>query len=207
MNEITANQMRERLGNIDQIRDILFGDKTREYERQFQQVQSELTVLRDDLTGQIESLKSNFSSDLRRAIDALEKKIQYVNSSLDQESGDLHNQLESLESRFSSNLVIVEKSLKNQVNGLQEDLIETRDRLDEEVRSLKAQILTELDKRSHQLQGDKLSRADFAEILFDVCMRVKGKDRETDGSDSSQDKTATLLLPERQNDYQNDPLE
>ncbi|MDC0832083.1 hypothetical protein POG22_03540 [Geitlerinema sp. CS-897] len=207
MNEITPNEMRERLGNIDQIRDILFGDKTRQYERKFQHLESEISALRHDLTEQIDRLRNVFTTDLRSTIDAIEKKIQYVNTSLDEESNDLRNQLGSVESRFSGNLVVVEKTLKNQVNGLQEDLVETRDRLDEDVRSLKVQILAELNKRSQDLESDKMSRGDLAELLFDVCMRIKGNDSGTDASDSSNDSTAALFLPERQNEYHSEPSE
>ncbi|MGC9504961.1 hypothetical protein [Baaleninema sp.] len=205
MNEITPSEMRERLGNIDQIRDILFGDKSRQYDRRFHQLESEISALRQDLTQQIDRLRAAFTNDLRTTIDALEKKIQYVNTSLDEETNDLRNQLDSVESRFSGNLVVVEKTLKNQVNGLQEDLVETRDRLDEDVRSLKVQILAELDKRSQQLEGDKLSRAHLAELLFDVCMRIKGNESSNEASDSSNDSTATLFLPERQNEYESEP--
>ncbi|NMG57412.1 hypothetical protein E1H12_02475 [Geitlerinema sp. P-1104] len=200
MNEMTPNQMRERLGNIDQIRDILFGDRSREYDRRFNQLESELTTLRRQMTEQMESLRTVFVTDLRTAIDAVEKKLQYVNASLDEDSEDLRNQLRTVESRLSSNFVVAEKSLKSQVRTLEEDLTETRTRLDGELAGLRSQILEELQRKSQQLEGEKLSRTDLADILFDVCMQVKGK--ETQAQETQNANPERLILPERQNEYQ-----
>lgn len=208
MNEMTPNQMRERLGNIDQIRDILFGDRSREYDRRFNQLESELTSLKQNLTADIESLRSVFIKDLRTAIDAFEKKLQYVNASLDEEANDLRNQIATLETRLSSNLTVAEKSLKVQVNGLQEEVTETRQRLDAETHALRAQILHELNQRSQQLESDKMSRADLAEILFDVCMQVKGNERQParSAAPDSSPNGERLILPERQENHQPEPI-
>ncbi len=200
MNEITPNQMRERLGNIDQIRDILFGDRSREYDRRFNQLESELASLRHQTTEQLESLRTVLTTDLKTAIDAMEKKLQYVNASLDEDSEDLRNQLRTVESRLSSNFVVAEKSLKGQVRNLEEELSETRTRLDGELADLRSQILDELQRRSQQLQGEKLSRTDLADILFDVCMQVKGKDSQAQESQNANPER--LILPERQNNDQ-----
>ncbi|MFO8038473.1 MAG: hypothetical protein R6U67_03375 [Sodalinema sp.] len=200
MNEITPNQMRERLGNIDQIRDILFGDRSREYDRRFSQLESEVATLRRQMTEQLESLRTVFTTDLRTAVDGMEKKLQYVNASLDEDSEDLRNQLRTVESRLSSNFVVAEKSLKGQVRNIEEELSETRTRLDGELADLRSQILDELQRRSQQLEGDKLSRTDLADILFDVCMQVKGKEAQAQESQNS--NAERLILPERQNEYQ-----
>lgn len=200
MNEITPNQMRERLGNIDQIRDILFGDRSREYDRRFNQLESELASLRHQTTEQLESLRTVLTTDLRTALDGIEKKLQYVNASLDEDSEDLRNQLRTVESRLSSNFVVAEKSLKGQVRNIEEELSETRTRLDGELADLRSQILDELQRRSQQLQGEKLSRTDLADILFDVCMQVKGKD--TQAQESQNANPERLILPERQNNDQ-----
>ena len=200
MNEITPNQMRERLGNIDQIRDILFGDRSREYDRRFNQLESELASLRHQTTEQLESLRTVLTTDLKTAIDAMEKKLQYVNASLDEDSEDLRNQLRTVESRLSSNFVVAEKSLKGQVRNIEEELSETRTRLDGELADLRSQILDELQRRSQQLQGEKLSRTDLADILFDVCMQVKGKDSQAQESQNANPER--LILPERQNNDQ-----
>lgn len=37
MSEISREEMREKLGNIDQIRDIIFGSKQREYDSRIEQ--------------------------------------------------------------------------------------------------------------------------------------------------------------------------
>jgi hypothetical protein len=45
MAEITKEEMRERLGNIDQIRDIIFGAQLREYDNRFDKIDSDLSMM------------------------------------------------------------------------------------------------------------------------------------------------------------------
>ncbi len=74
MSELTKEQMRERLGNIDQIRDIIVGSQLRDYDNRFQHIESDLVVLRQEIRDRVDQLRNGFSIELRAAIDSLEKK-------------------------------------------------------------------------------------------------------------------------------------
>ena len=63
MAEITKEEMRERLGNIDQIRDIIFGAQLREYDNRFDKIDSDLSMMQQDMQARIEQVKTVLSAE------------------------------------------------------------------------------------------------------------------------------------------------
>jgi hypothetical protein len=89
----------------------------------------------------------------------------------------------------------LDKTLHNQTESLEQNIRHTKESLQKELHSVTGQIQTELDKYISGLQDNKISRDEFAEVLFNLCMKVKKTDfiREIEGSEVKGD----LLLPEQ----------
>lgn len=174
MAEITKEEMRERLGNIDQIRDIIFGSQLRDYNNRFEKIESDLSLLQEDMETRIEQLKTVLTTEIKTSVDHLDKKIKTLSLNSQEESTDLRQQLDRVNRKFSSSIEAVDEALDHQTNSLRDELGETRDKLQDEVRSLKNHIFEELDRRFSLLMDEKTSRDDLAEILFELGMRLKG---------------------------------
>jgi predicted nucleic acid-binding Zn-ribbon protein len=191
-------EIRDRLGNIDQIRDILFGNQLRDYDNRFRQLESEIAQLRREFDKELHSLREDFSGELNAAVNSLEKKLQYLSAAADEEMADIRQQLDTTDQRLSNSILGIDKNTKNQFLSLRESLSEARNSLDRDIQTLQTQIFEELEKRYSTLSEVKLSRDDLAELLFDLCMRVKGTKfvpEEKEGGDNNQN--AELLLPDR----------
>ncbi len=65
------NDPREKIGNMDQIRELMFGSHMREYTDRFDKLESELATFRGDIRKRIDEVSNTLSNDLRTAIDAL----------------------------------------------------------------------------------------------------------------------------------------
>ncbi len=174
MSELTKEQMRERLGNIDQIRDIIVGSQLRDYDNRFQHIESDLVVLRQEIRDRVEQLRNGFSIELRAAIDSLEKKIKAVNLNAQDESQDIRQQLDRINKRFSNTIEALDEALDKQTSSLKSELSETRNSLHEDVRNLRTYVLEEIERHFSNLRQSKVSRDDMAEILFELGMRLKG---------------------------------
>ena len=166
--------MRERLGNIDQIRDIIFGAQLREYDNRFDKIDSDLSMMQQDMQARIEQVKTVLSAEMKAAVDSLEKKVKSLTSNTQEESADLRQQIDRVNRKFSSNMEALDEAMDNQTSSLRDELSQTRDRLSEETRTLKTQVFEELDRRFSMLRDVKVSRDDMAEILFELGMRLKG---------------------------------
>ena len=174
MAEITKEEMRERLGNIDQIRDIIFGAQLREYDNRFDKIDSDLSMMQQDMQARIEQVKTVLSAEMKAAVESLEKKVKSLTSNTQEESADLRQQIDRVNRKFSSNMEALDEAIDNQTSSLRDELGQTRDRLSEETRTLKTQVFEELDRRFSMLRDVKVSRDDMAEILFGLGMRPKG---------------------------------
>ena len=199
MADISKDQMRERLGNLDQIREILVGERIRDYDGRFSKLESELASLRQEMQRRIEEVKNVLSADMDAAVDSIEKKLKYLSATADEEIDDIRQHLERTEQNSSNSIAAIDSLVKNQTGALSEALSQTRESLENDIDTLKGQILKELDKRYATLGETKLSRDHLAELLFELCMRVKGTDLVVEAN-SDNKRNAELLLPEPQNE-------
>lgn len=198
MAEITKEEMRERLGNIDQIRDIIFGAQLREYDNRFDKIDSDLSMMQQDMQTRIEQVKTVLSGEMRAAVDSLEKKVKSLTSNTQEESADIRQQVDRINRKFSSSMEALDEAIDNQTSSLRDELSQTRERLSEETRTLKTQVFEELDRRFSMLRDVKVSRDDMAEILFELGMRLKGTEFVPELKGVADNKLNTeFLLPER----------
>ncbi len=198
MAEITKEEMRERLGNIDQIRDIIFGAQLREYDNRFDKIDSDLSMMQQDMQTRTEQIKTVLSGEMRAAIDSFEKKIKSITLNTQEESADLRQQIDRVNRKFSSSIEALDEAIDNQTSSLRDELSQTRDRLSEESRTLKTQVFEELDRRFSMLRDVKVSRDDMAEILFELGMRLKGTEFVPELKGVTDNKlNSDFLLPER----------
>jgi archaellum component FlaC len=174
MAEVTKEVLRDRLGNIDQIRDILMGPQLRDYETRLAQVEADLSLLRQDLRDRIEETKTSFASEIRATVESLDKRIKAVSLTASEESADLRQLSDRMNKKFSNTIEALNDSVDKQVVTLRDELSETKARLQEDVRTLRDQIFEELDRQFSSLRTGKVSKDDMAEILFEVAMRIKG---------------------------------
>ncbi|NEP91199.1 MAG: hypothetical protein F6K18_32800 [Okeania sp. SIO2C2] len=176
MAELSKEEMRERLGNIDKIRDIIFGPKLREYENRFEKLESELSSVQQETKNQIEQVKSAFSTELQATVDSIEKKIRNINLNIQNTQEDVvetKQQIERVNRKIITTKEALNEIIDNQTTSLREDLSQTREKLQNDVSHLKTQIFEELEKRFSLLKDVKVSRDDLAEIMFEVGMRMK----------------------------------
>jgi uncharacterized phage infection (PIP) family protein YhgE len=173
-NKLAEEDTVDRLGNIDQIRDIIFGPQLREYNRRFEKIETSLSSLQEDVRSRIEETKNTLSAALRTAVESLEKKIRSLNANAQEEWGNLRQQLEHIDRKFSNSLETLSGEVEANTKSLREDLSQTRSKLQDDIRILKTQIYEELDRRLSLLGDVKVSRDDMAEILVELGMRLRG---------------------------------
>ncbi len=174
MPEITKEEMREKLGNIDQIRDILFGSLLREYGARFEKIESDIALLQQEMHDYASQVKSVLSTELRAAIESFEKRLKSLSLSSQEESADLRQQIDRINRKFTTTIQSLDESVDKQINLMREEFTDTRDRLQEDVRTLRNQVFDELNGRLSVMRDAKVSRDDMAEILFELGMKLKG---------------------------------
>ncbi|MBD1807611.1 hypothetical protein H6F98_19490 [Microcoleus sp. FACHB-SPT15] len=193
MGEITRDEVRERIGNIELIRDLIFGSKLQEYDSRLDKLESHLSSLEKEMRDRTEQVKSDCLTQLRISVDSLEEKIKSLSFTSQKDNADIRQLIEGTYKNFSSSLDSIDKNVTSQTTSIRKELSETREKLQEDTQNLKSQVFDELEKRFSLLTDAKLSRNDVADILFELGLRIKKaeftpelkKSSHTNGSDDT----------------------
>jgi Skp family chaperone for outer membrane proteins len=173
MGEITKEAMRDRMGNIELIRDIIFGPKLQEYDARLDKLEATISSLEKEMRDRTEQAKTESLAELRTAVESIEEKITSLSFTSQKDNADIRQLVEQTYRNFSSNLESIDKAVVSQTGSIRKELSETREKLQEDTRSLKSQVFDELEKRFALLQDAKLSRNDVAEMMFELGLRIK----------------------------------
>jgi DNA anti-recombination protein RmuC len=174
VSQIKKEDMYEKLGNIDQIRDIIFGAQLREYNGRFEKIESDLLSMHQELLDRINEVRMNYSTELRVAVEALDKKLKTLQTSTDEERQDLRAQIERTHRKSTASFDKLNGDLEAAATSIRDDLSETKAKMQEDMRGLRTYVQEELDRRLSAIGNMKISRDDMAEILFELGMRLKG---------------------------------
>lgn len=211
MNEITKAEMRKRLGNITQLQELLFGEKIEEYNHKLEQYHQQLNqieansqkfqlVIEERITNLEKKLLNNISS----VTNSLERKIKYINVSTQQEQTKLQQELDSISKNIYENVDLLQNSINTNTNSLKTEINQTKSTVDQDIQLLKQQLLEKLDSNLSELSSSKISRGDLAEVLFELCLKLKGTDIDQGLSKSEENQELTesnqahadLMLPD-----------
>ncbi|MDX8388345.1 MAG: hypothetical protein R8M46_07420 [Ghiorsea sp.] len=171
--ETTAQETME-AGNVDQIRDIIFGSQMRDYEKRFlrleERVLSESDSLRSETSNRLDSLESYIKQEVGSILDQLSNERSEREDDTKHLTDELHkgsNEADKKSSQIQDNL--------NQAQA------ETRDALLEQSKSLLAEIQNvrntlsaSLDRSTEELRDDKTDRKALADMFAEVAMRLNG---------------------------------
>jgi len=162
------------LGNVDQIREILFGSQTRELNKRFEKIENDAKRAQEDILNRIEQNQKDFNSRLNNEVEVLSKKIKNIITQQQEELSDIRESEVKQEKRLQTSMDMLSEELQEKNNQLYKDQIENRDSLKRDINLLRNEIFDIVDARLAELGETKLSRDDAAEIMMETAMRLKG---------------------------------
>lgn len=183
MNEITKAEMRKRLGNITQLQELLFGEKIEEYDCKLEQYHQKLHQIEANsqkfqlaIEQRIMNLEKKLIHNINSVTNSLEKRIKYINTSAQQEQSKLEQGLDSISQHIYDNIDILQNSINANTNNLKTEINQTKSTVDQDIQLLKQQVFEKLESNLSELSSNKISRGDLAEVLFEICLKLKETD-------------------------------
>ncbi len=167
-------------GNIDKIREILFGSQMRDYEKRFSRLEDRLLKecanLKDEtrkrldtlehfMQQEVESLTERMRVGQEAGIEAAREITREANQELAQE---LRNTVKSLDRRVSH---LDDQSTKNQ-REIRQQLLEQSKNLGDDIQQKYLEILSMLEQEALELRTDKTDRATLAALFTEMAMRL-----------------------------------
>ncbi len=163
-------------GNLDKIRDILFGQQAREHDRRFAQLEQHLlreaTDLRHDLKRRFESLEVY----IKEEVDALTSRLTKEQEIRGESVTKLMQELTQLTTTLDSKSRQLESQAAQTHTHFMQQLTERTTELAGDVRARHAEATSALNQAVHDLRAEKTDRSTLAAILLEASKRLSSDD-------------------------------
>lgn len=162
-------------GNLEKVRDLLFGGQMRDYDRKFARLEERLvketTELRDEVKKRIAALEAYMKAEIESLSDRLRAEQDARTGATKELTRDLRDRAQEFEQKTSQldDLVArTQRDLRQQMHGLHQELADDiRERIED--------VLARIAREAHELRTDKADRSALAALLTEMAMRLNGE--------------------------------
>lgn len=172
----TPGLMSADAGNMDKIRDILFGNQARDYEKRFirmeQQLSQDAAELKEELLRRIDTLENYIKQEFSDINDRIKRE------SGDRSSGEKRLQADMEESfgTLNKKLILEEENLAKKSAELRAKILEQSKQLSTDLQNKFDLVSQNLKRAAEELDDAKVNRSDLSGFFLETAMRLSGDD-------------------------------
>ena len=164
-------------GNVDKIRDILFGANMRDYEARFARLEEalmkETAELRESSRRRFETLENY----VKKEVDSLQARVKAERD----ERSDVFNQhsreLAAASEALTKKIRDLDDHGASVASDLRQEILNHSRNLMDEMRTRHEEVSALLERRFHELHHSKTDRAALATLLTEMAMRLNAEFR------------------------------
>lgn len=162
-------------GNIDKIRDILFGTQMRDYERRFFRLEERLTKeaaeAREDARRRFDALETF----IKQEINALGDRLKSENHQRTQADEDLTRELRDAARSLGNKINALDENTAQGQRELRQQLLDQAKHLADEIRQKHDDLSLALAREARELRHDKTDRAALSNLFTELAMRLNNE--------------------------------
>jgi len=159
-------------GNLDKIRDILFGEQARSHDRRFAQLEQHLIREASDLRSDLKRRFDELETYIKKEVDAVMGRLTCEQETRSDAVTKLAQELNTLASTVTHTARQLDEKVIEAHARLQQQLVTRTDELATDVQSRHGEITLALGRAVQDLQTAKADRAALAAILLDASKRL-----------------------------------
>lgn len=163
-------------GNMDKIRDILFGSQARDYEKRFshveQQLNREAAELKEELLKRIDALEAY----VKQEIKDLNQRIKAESSARADSKEKLQREMKDSFESLGKKILQEQENLAEKSTQLRELILEQYKQLTAEILSKHEQASSHLKQIAQELDDTKVNRSDLSSFFLEIAMRLSGEE-------------------------------
>jgi predicted nucleic acid-binding Zn-ribbon protein len=164
-------------GNVDRIRNILFGTQMRDYDARFQKLEERLaheaSELRNDLQRQLHALEAFMKGE----VESMTHRLQTEQSERGHAVGRLTHELMETAKGLEMKIGHLDSQAAKDIRDLREQLLEQSKALSAEMKEKHDQMKGHVDREAGQIRDAMTGREALAEMLSEVSLRLKNQFR------------------------------
>ena len=170
--EPRAAELSSETGSVDKIRDIIFGNQMRDYEKRFTHMEErllqEIRDLRDETKNRLDTIQSYIQKEIDSLSDRLNTEQKMRMESLEK----VANEFKAEAKAISENIKRLEDQQSKDSRSLREQLLEQSKSFSDEISKKHEESSTALDRSVQQLRTDTVERSALSELLMEMAVRM-----------------------------------
>ena len=176
----------DRTGNVDKIRDILFGSQMRDYDKKFAKLEERLLKesadLRDDLKRRFDSLEAFMKSEVVLLSDgqkaeknSREESLRAEKTGRDEAMKGLGDKLGETAKNFDRRAAQTEEQSAKAQRDLRQLMLDETKRLADEIAQKHASVAADLGRESQELRGLMTDKYALSDLFAELSLRLKNE--------------------------------
>lgn len=162
-------------GNIDKIRDILFGVQMRDYDKRFNRLEERLLKENADMRDESRKRFDALEQYVKQEVKALGERITAEKSQRGEDVKELEKGLKDLTRNFEKKTTQMDEAVAKGQSELRQNLLDQSKNLNDEIKAKHDELAAILKREADELREDKTGRAELAALLSEVAMRLNNE--------------------------------
>lgn len=162
-------------GNIEKIRDILFGAQMRDYERRFARLEDRLMKeaadAREDTRRRFDSLEAF----IKQEIAALGDRLRAENQQRSQATEDITREMRDTARSLTNKIGALDEHSSQTHRELRQQILDQAKNLGDEIRAKHDDLSTSLAREARELRSDKADRVALSNLFTELAMRLNNE--------------------------------
>lgn len=161
------------LGNVEQIREILFGPQLKELQSKMDKFETKIDQLQQHTDNSLSAMKTELNKRFDEEIQNLQKRIKQNTAQLQEEITDSNEQVIRLERRLQMAMDNKAQELEDAISTNKNHIASSAAELSNALVLLETSLKNDLDAAFNQIDDTKLSKEAMTQMLMDMAMKIQ----------------------------------
>ena len=161
-------------GNLDKVRDLLFGGQMRDYDRKFARLEERLVKETADLREEVKRRLSALETYMKAELESQSDRIRAEQEGRSAGDKELGRELRDSAQQFDQKLSQLDDLVARNQRDLRQQLHAQHQELVDDIRQRVEDVLGRLAHEAQELRSDKTDRKALAALLTEMAMRLNG---------------------------------
>lgn len=158
--------------SIEKVRDILFGNQVRDFERRFARLEERIVKDTNDLKEQLTARVEALDGFTRKEIESLAEQIKAEHESRVESVSSVLRELKATADALERRTTSLDDQLTRSQREIRQQILDQNQRLSDEIRRKTDEVLAALAREAQDLRSDKADRSTIAALFNEMAMRL-----------------------------------
>ena len=159
-------------GNLEKIRDILFGAQVHDFEKRFARLEERLLKETADARADTKKRFESLENFIRKEVESLADRLKAEQGDRAESVKEIGRELRETAKALEKRLVAQDENATKGQRELRQQILDQSKSLTEEIRNRNRETTTTLSRELTELRAEKTDRAALAGFLTDVAVRL-----------------------------------